>query len=40
MICDTLVRTESDGKKVFKKKESFNTLDEAILAAKKMMNFI
>ncbi len=36
MICDTLVRTEPDGKKVFKKKESFNTMDEAILAAKKM----
>ena len=34
--CDTLVRTEADGKKVFKKKEPFNTLDEAILEAKRM----
>ncbi len=35
MTCDTIIRTELDGKKVYKKKEPYNTLDEAILAAKK-----
>lgn len=36
MTCDTLVKTDLDGRKVYKKKEPYNTLDEAILAAKKM----
>ena len=36
MICDTLVRTEINGEKVFKKKVPYNTLDEAILEAKKV----
>ena len=33
---EEMTKIESDGKKVFKKKEPFNTLDEAILEAKRM----
>jgi len=36
MTCDTLIRTEPDGKKIFKKKKAYNTLDEAIAQAKKL----
>lgn len=35
MICDTLVRTDPDGTKTYKKKKAYDTLDEAILEAKK-----
>jgi len=35
MTCDTLIRTDPDGKKHYKPKVPFNTLDEAIVAAKK-----
>ena len=35
MICNTLVRTELNGTKVYKDKKAFDTLDAAILAAKK-----
>ena len=35
MICNTLVRTDPNGIKVYKEKKPYNTLDEAILAAKK-----
>jgi len=34
MNCSTLVRIESDGRKVWKPKKVFNTQDEAIEAAK------
>ena len=34
--CQTLVRIESDGTKVFKYKKKFETLDEAIEACKKL----
>lgn len=36
MICDTLIRTDPDGRKHYKPKMAYDTLDSAILSAKKM----
>ncbi len=35
MICDTLVKTDPDGHNHYKPKKAYDTLEEAILAAKK-----
>lgn len=35
MTCDTLIRTDPDGRKHYKSKKVYNTLDDAIAAAKK-----
>lgn len=36
MMCDTLVKIDSDGRKEYKHKKAYNTLDEAITQAKKI----
>lgn len=36
MICDTLIKTDPDGRKHFKPKRAYNTLDDAIAEAKKL----
>ncbi len=36
MICDTLIRTDPDGRKHYKPKKPYNTLEDAIKEAKKM----
>ena len=36
MICDTLIKTDPDGRKHYKSKKAYNSLDEAIAEAKKL----
>lgn len=36
MVCDTLVRTDPDGRKHYKPKKSYDSLDAAIAEAKKL----
>lgn len=36
MTCDTIVRINPDGSKVYKRKKAYNTLDDAIKQAKRM----
>ena len=36
MTCDTLIRTDPDGRKHYRPKKPYNTLEEAITQAKKM----
>jgi len=36
MDCETLIRIDPDGTKHYKSKKAYNTLDEAIKAAKRM----
>lgn len=35
MTCDTLIKTDPDGRKYYKKKKVYDKLDEAILEAKR-----
>lgn len=36
MTCDTLIRTDPDGRKHYKPKKVYNTLDEAVKVAKEL----
>ena len=36
MTCDTLIRIDPDGRKIWKSKNAYNTQDEAILVAKQV----
>lgn len=39
MICDTLIRTELDGRKIYKSKKAYLTLDLAIAEAKRLNTY-
>lgn len=36
MICDTIIRTDPDGRKFYRPKRAFKSLDDAISQAKKL----
>lgn len=39
MICDTLIRTDPDGRKIYKSKKAYLTLDLAIAEAKRLNTY-